>query len=57
MFVGLFITTPTDRPDSYKAARHRSKKICRLQLKHKATTVTDVNPHVAGAINISRDQI
>jgi len=52
VIVGLFSTTPTDRPDSFKAASYSSRKICKLQMEHKAVTVTDVNPHVAGAINI-----
>jgi len=42
----------TDRPTSFKAARHRSRYLCRLQLENKAATFTYVNPHIAGAINI-----
>jgi hypothetical protein len=52
MIVSLFINISTDRPASFKAARHRSRYFCRLQLVHKAATVTCVNPYIARAINI-----
>jgi hypothetical protein len=32
VIVGLFITTLTDRTSSFKAAGHRSRYFCRLQL-------------------------
>ena len=47
-----FININTDSSASYKAAGHRSSYFCRLQLEHKATTLTGVNPHIVPAINI-----
>jgi len=52
MIVGLFINVNTDRPASLKAAGHRSRYLRRLQLDHKAASVTYVNPHIARAMNI-----
>jgi len=44
--------TLTDRPASFSVAQSLSKIHNRLQLEHKAITVTDVNPHTARAINV-----
>jgi len=52
VIVGLFTNINTERPALYKAGGHRSRYFCRLQLEHKAATVTYVNPHIARAINI-----
>ena len=50
MMVGLFISTLTDRPASFKAVGHRSRYFCR-QLEHKAATLALMAPHIARAIN------
>jgi len=47
VIVGLFISTNTDRPPSFIAARHRSRYFCRLQLEHKAATHCSRDKHVA----------
>jgi len=52
IWVSSLPLTLADSPASYKAARQRSIYFCRLQLEHKAATVTYVNPHIAGVINI-----
>jgi len=49
----LNINIHTDRSASFKAAGHRSRYFGRLQLEHKAATVTYVNPHIVRAININ----
>jgi hypothetical protein len=50
--VCIDVNISTDRPASFKAAGRRSRYFCRLQLEHKAATLTCVNPHIARAINI-----
>jgi len=37
---GPFININSDSQASFKAAGHRSRYFCRLQLEHKAATVT-----------------
>jgi len=50
--VGLFITTLTDRPASFKAAGHLSRYFCSLQLKHKAVALALMTPYITCMINI-----
>ena len=40
-----------DRPASFSVAQSLFEICNRLQPEHKAVTVTDVNPHIARAIN------
>jgi len=43
--------TLTDRPASFSVVQSLFEIHSRLQLEHKAATVTCVNPHIARAIN------
>ena len=47
----------TNRPASNLVSGHPSRYFCRLQLDHKAATVTCVNPHIARAIKIYRHRL
>jgi hypothetical protein len=52
MWVFSLPLTLTDRPASYKAADHRSRYLCRLQMEHKAPNLAPVTTHFVRAINI-----
>jgi len=51
------LLTLTDRPASFSVAQSLFEIHNRLQLQHKAATVTCVNPHIARAIYTYRDQL
>jgi len=52
VIVGLFITTLTDRPASFKATGHRSRYSADCNWNTRQATLALVIPHIASAINI-----